>query len=611
MPTDFSLKTFLRSIKRLLGLVQPVNALIITVLVLSVSASLFQLLGLGLLVPVLNGLVDPLHYEALLKTPRFSGLAEIAPFELTNKNIFIFLVGLALVSAYLENIFLYLAQLSSSKLIVTVSDRLRRLVYERYLGFGKQFFDRANLGELNVVIVNFVTSVGQLTHHLCQMCVLGSFALAFLAMMLLISWKLTIFAFILLPLTHFSSSWLSKKLKSSAQGEANQTVELSENSLNVLENATLVKLSGSQNQEVERFSETSQKIAKHGLNSRGRGFLIPRVVDSINTTGIMVLACGAVFLFFKGEAASIGRLSAFFISLRRFTSHLELLASSWAGCVGKVPHLQRVLWVFDDEDKYILEDLGAKEFKGIDEELVFKEVRFSYTEERKILKKVSFSAQRGSMTAIVGPTGAGKSSVLNLLPRFYDVDSGSIEIDGVDIRDFSLKSLRNRIALVSQQAMVFDASLRENLTYGLSVEAGLDEGEIEAALDAASLSEFIDSLPEGLETLVGKDGVQLSGGERQRLSIARAILRDPEILLLDEATSALDAETEAQIAQALDVLVEGKTVLVVAHRLSTIQRADKVIVLEDGKIIESGSPEELRESGGIFQKYCELQGVFH
>ena len=606
--TDFSLKGVVKATWKIVKFAGPLNRPLFWTILFTMVASIFQILGLGLVVPVLNGLVDPNHYEALLKTERFKPLVELSPFELTNRNIFLFMVSLVLLSSYLENLFLYLGQKTSAKLYNTVTHRLRTRVFQRYLGFSKSFFDQSNLGELNVILTTIITRVGQHFHFVCQMIVVVSFSLAFLFLMLMISWRLTILAFILLPLTHFTSSWLSQKLKKSAEGEAGGMVEVSERSLDVLNNVSLVQLAGTEELEVSRVEESSAKVRDHGTVARARSFLIPRVVDVINTTGIMALACGAVFLFFKGEAASIGRLAAFFISLRRFTGHVELMLATWSNCLGTAPYLFRVLWAFDDSDKSFVEDKGSKEFISINDDISFDNVRFSYKEGEPIIRKVSFEMKPGTMTAIVGPTGSGKTTLLNLIPRFLDRDSGSIQIDGVDIRDFKLSTLRNKIAIVSQNTFLFQDTIRNNLSYGLDP---ITDEEIFEALKKARIDNRVNELEQGLDTKIGKDGVQFSGGERQRLSIARAILRDPEILLLDEATSALDAETESEIQVAIDKLVEDRTVLVIAHRLATIRKANQVIVLENGKIVEQGSPQELHDLQGVFHRYCELQRIFH
>jgi len=583
----------------------PVKRLALVTVILTILASLFQLAGLGLVIPVLNGVVDPNHYEALLKSPPYSDILNAVPWELDNKQIFGFIIFMVLVFAYLENLFLFLGQAWSAKLSTLVSHRLRARVMERYLGFGKAFFDRSSLGELQVLLTSLITHVGQHLHFVSQLVVSLCFCVAFLLLMVLVSWKLTLLAFVMLPLTHYCSIWLTAKLKRSAQGEVNNMLDFSSRSLDVLQNLTLTRLSGMEKKELEGLSEISDEIRRHGENTRTKRFLIPRVVDCINTTGIILLACGAVFIIFKVEPLSIGRLSVFFISLRRFTSYVQQALVYWSNCVGGIPHMNNVLEVFSDEGKHIFVE-GDQVVPELEQGISFDNVSYSYQPGKEVLSGVNLKVQPGSMLAIVGPTGSGKTTLINLIPRFMDPSTGSVKVEGIDLKDLSLSAWRKKIAVVSQASLLFQDSLRNNLTYGTE---NLKEDELWFALENAQLADFVNGLEHKLDTRIGKEGVQLSGGERQRLSIARAILRDPQVLLLDEATSALDAETEAQVQKAVDVVVQDRTVIVVAHRLSTVVRASNVCVLEGGKIVEHGTPEELKGTGGVFQRYCELQNL--
>lgn len=577
----------------------------------SVLASLFQLFSLGLIVPVLNGLVDPNHYEALLNTHTpFGRLLQFLPFEFDdNKSIFLFIVSLVLVCVYLENFFLYLGQAFSAKLATATAHHLRVAAFKRFLGFGKAFYDRRNLGQLNIVLTTLITGVSQHIHHISMLFVTLAFCGAFLALMLAISWRLSLLVFVLLPLTQFASRRLTKKLKASARGEVDHRIKLSEHSLDVLKNMMLTQLSGQEKRELVNFQHTSEQIREHGTATRCKRFAIPRLVDVINSTGIIILACGAAFIFFRVETTSIGRLTAFFIALRRFTSHVELLVGYWSQCISNFPTLEEVLWVFDEHDKPQIES-GRRPFPGVQKEIRFDRVSFGYSENQATLSDISFSAKRGTMTAIVGPTGAGKTTLVNLLPRFYNYQSGTISIDGTPITDFDLHSLRRKLAVVSQHSMIFHATIRQNITYGLEDDEWTEEELVEACRQA-NIIEFIHALPAQFETYLGKNGVQLSGGEQQRLSIARALLRNPDILILDEATSALDAETELAVQSAIDHLIDRRTVFVIAHRFSTIRAAEQILVLDDGRIVEHGTSQELLALEGRFHRYCELQSMFY
>jgi subfamily B ATP-binding cassette protein MsbA len=247
---------------------------------------------------------------------------------------------------------------------------------------------------------------------------------------------------------------------------------------------------------------------------------------------------------------------------------------------------------------------GAAVLPPLQREIVFRGVSFAYEQGRPVLHDIDLTVGRGEIVALVGPSGAGKSTLLNLLPRFYEVTGGAILIDGRDLREVTLASLRAQIGVVTQQTILFNDTVRYNVAYG---SLAAPEEEILAALKSAHAYDFVASLPRGLDTVIGEQGVRLSGGERQRLAIARALLKDPPILILDEATSSLDSESEREVQQALDRLMVGRTTLVIAHRLSTVRNAQRIVVLEDGRVVESGRHADLLAAGGPYRRLYEMQ----
>jgi subfamily B ATP-binding cassette protein MsbA len=263
----------------------------------------------------------------------------------------------------------------------------------------------------------------------------------------------------------------------------------------------------------------------------------------------------------------------------------------------------RVFGLMDREPE-ITDAPGAATLAPLAREITYAGVGFAYDGRENVLHDIDFTVRRGEVVALVGPSGAGKSTLLNLLPRFYDPTGGAIRIDGHDIRRVTLASLREQIGVVTQQTILFNDSVRHNVAYGRLTAT---QGEILHALQDAHAYDFVMALPEGLDTLIGEQGVRLSGGERQRLAIARALLKDPPILILDEATSSLDSESEREVQQALDRLIIGRTTLVIAHRLSTVRNADRIIAMEDGRIVEIGSHAELLAAGGLYRRLYEMQ----
>ena len=263
----------------------------------------------------------------------------------------------------------------------------------------------------------------------------------------------------------------------------------------------------------------------------------------------------------------------------------------------------RVFAILDTKPE-VVEKTNAIVLPEVDGRVRFDHVSFSYDGEKKALDDFSLDVPAGRVVAIVGPSGAGKTTIANLLPRFYDATEGAITVDGIDVRDVTFQSLREQIGVVPQETMLFNATIKDNILYGRL--DGTDE-EVYAAAKAANALEFIERLPEGMDTLVGERGSSLSGGQRQRIAIARAILKNPKILILDEATSALDTESEKLVQEALERLMQGRTAFVIAHRLSTIKNADQIVVLREGKLVESGTHDELVAAGGLYQHLYSVQ----
>ena len=303
------------------------------------------------------------------------------------------------------------------------------------------------------------------------------------------------------------------------------------------------------------------------------------------------------------ERLTAGDLVAFIFyafSIAQSVGVLSRLYTSYSSAAGAS---ERVFEILDTEPE--IEDApSAQPLPPLRGEVVFDGVTFGYEDDRPVLHDVSFRAEPGQTVALVGPSGAGKTTLLGLIPRFYDPDAGRILLDGHDLRDVTVRSVREQIGLVSQEIQLFGTSIGENIRYG---RLGATDDQVRAAAQAANAAVFIEALPGGYATEVGERGVKLSGGQRQRVAIARALLKDPRILLLDEATSALDSESEALVQQALDRLLQGRTAFVIAHRLATVRDADRILVLDDGRIVEDGTHAALTARDGLYRRLADLQ----
>ncbi len=496
---------------------------------------------------------------------------------------------------------------SSSYLLAWVGNRvvldLRAAMFARLIRLPARFFDDHSSGTVLSKVAYDVGGVTSAATTVLTVAVQDSIrVIGLLGWLLYLNWKLTLVALAVGPPIALFVRLLSRRLRSMAREAQHAMGDL----VHVLEEAIechkVVKIFGGQDYEARRFERANQRL---------RGFNMRQTVPAALSTPVThILASFAfaiiVYIALQESLAArttMGEFASFLVAMLMLLAPLRRLTEMNAP-------LQRGLAaaesVFELVDAPVEEDQGTQSLVRARGAIEFQSVSLTYpTRTEPALTSVSFALQPGETVALVGGSGGGKTTLANLLPRFYAPQSGRILLDGHDIQALTLESLRANLALVSQDVVLFNDTIRANIAYGRMGAAG--EQEVIAAAEAAHAMEFIREMPQGLETLIGENGMRLSGGQRQRLAIARALLKNAPVLILDEATSALDSESERLVQEALDTLMRGRTTLVIAHRLSTIERADRIVVLDRGRIVESGTHAELIARGGVYEKLYRIQ----
>jgi len=573
-------------------------------LVCSLLAAAFEGMGMGLLIPILNGFLNK-SFSFAMDVPVLGKWVQMLPRSLQTNDRLLFMVFLGgFITVYtLKDALRFLANATMGYFSERALHHLRKSLFARYLSFGKLFFDTTNVGHHSTLLLTFSQSA------IYPLSALDGFVgalfslVAYLVVLIGISWKLTFVALPLFVILHFAIKFMITRIKRLSRAIAERGSELGKKSIEILSTIPLVKSYQTERLEQGRFTQISNQKATFDFRVRVLQNMILPLQEIITLLVASLVVIGALYLFGREQIASGPALLVYFYIIMNASGKFGTV-SGYRGVIANASGpLDAVLDIFDNESKFFVRG-GSTVFSGLSQAITFKGLTFGYLTKRDVLKDITCSMQRGKMTAVVGPTGGGKSTLISLLMRYYDCPPASLLIDGTDIREFSLESYLHRVALVSQETLLLHDTLRNNITYGLT---DVSEERLQEVIARARLKDFIEHLPQGLDTLIGDRGVMLSGGEKQRVSIARALLKEAEILILDEATSSLDSKTEALIQEAIDDAVSGRTSIVIAHRLSTIKHADKIIVLEEGRILEEGTLKDLLEKKGAFFALWEQQ----
>lgn len=494
----------------------------------------------------------------------------------------------------------------NSRISKNIMFDLRNGMYNHLQYMPISFFSSVQAGEITSRINNDINGIeGVFSNTVVQMLHNLFIFISTAAVMFATNWKLALFSLVVLPLFVYPTRKVGKvrwKLASKTHEKLAELNTIIQETLNI-GGTFLVKLFTKEKKQQEEFETVNREVTKLQIRESLAGRWFFMTITTLVAIGPMLIYMVGGYLAIKRGEISVGGIVLFVTLLGRIYQPVTSFANISVDITRSYALFERIFQYLDIKQD-IVDKEGAAELGEIKGAVRYSGVNFSYNENKQTLKDINIDILPGEMAALVGPSGAGKTTITYLLPRLYENDTGTVSIDGTDVKDVTLESLRRQIGIVTQDTYLFNASIRENLLFA---KDGAGQEELDAACRAANIYDFIIGLPEGYDTVVGERGIKLSGGEKQRLSIARALLKNPRIVILDEATSSLDSVSESLIQAAIEPLLKNRTSLVIAHRLSTIMAADRIYVVEAGRIVEQGTHEQLLALGGAYKKLCDKQ----
>lgn len=581
--------------------------LIVGLVASSIVAALLEGFGMTLFFPILQGMTGDATKQAATNVPWPFDTAYVGLMGLSIKTRLQLVACILFGLTVIKSILLYASIVCSARLTVRVIRHYRDDCNAQLMRVGMSFLNRQRLSDLQVLVDGYTESTAGAIVGLVGSSLPLLFTMSWLLILLFIlSWKLSIVSIVLMSLATLALGSLSRRITQAGRDIIDRRYKFTRVLYDILYGMKIVRLFDRQGLMTERFKEAD--VAYNHARYRAAK-LLGTVTPVFEVVGIGVLAAILIvgsLLIGDNSSVWLGVLLTFILILARLILPVRQLNQMRASISEKLPTLYELDAFLDGEDKGYMET-GGEFFGGLVESIEFRDVTFGYVpEDAVVLRRMSFTVPKGARVGVVGPSGSGKSTITELLLRFYDPQEGGVFVDGRDLRCYEVGSWRRCVGVVTQDTFLFHASILDNIRFA---KPDATDGEVEQAAKRAYAHDFISAMPKGYDTVVGDRGVLISGGQRQRIAIARAILGEPEVLVFDEATSALDTESEQIVQEALDAVAEGRTVITIAHRLSTVADSDLILVIDDGKIIESGAHCDLMAKYGLYRKLVQRQAI--